>query len=183
MGATGAPVVAGIDNSPAVAIAAADNGRIWVLWTEGFGDPDVLARRSNKGATRFGATVNAGHPREAMQAYKLDASDAGNALDVLANFNIGTTSDAATSYRRLEPGLTLQASPGRLRRGERTEVRFTVSDAGDAVRGARVKVGGQSGTTDSGGRVTLTLRLSRAVKAEATRTGYTAATKSLGVRR
>ena len=64
-GAGNAPVVAGIDNSPAVAIAAAGDGRIWVLWTKGFGDPDVLARRSNKGATRFGATVNAGHPKDA----------------------------------------------------------------------------------------------------------------------
>ena len=50
-GAGNAPVVAGIDNSPAVAIAAAGDGRIWVLWTKGFGDPDVLARRSNKSAT------------------------------------------------------------------------------------------------------------------------------------
>jgi hypothetical protein len=176
-------VVARVDNSPAVAIAAAGDGRIWVLWTKGFGDPDVLARRSNRGATRFGATVNAGHPRDAMQAYKLDASVAGSALDVLANFNIGTTSDAVTSYRRLRPGLTLQASPRRLRRGEPTEVRFTVRDAGDAVSGARVTVAGRSGTSDNRGRVTLTLRSSRAVTARATRAGYTAATRRLGVRR
>jgi hypothetical protein len=127
--------------------------------------------------------VNAGHPKGAMQAYKLDANVTGNALDVLANFNIGTSSDAVTSYRRLRPGLTLQARPGRLRRGEQTEVRFTVRDAGDAVSGARVRVGGRSGTTDGRGRVTLTLRSNRAVKARATRTGYTAATKRLGVRR
>ena len=182
VGAGNAPVVARIDNSPAVAVAAAGDGRIWVLWTKGFGDPDVLARRSNRGATRFGATVNAGHPQDAMQAYKLDANVTGNELGVLANFNIGTTSDAVTSYRRLQPGLTLQASPGKLRSGEQTEVRFTVSDAGDAVRGARVKVGGRSGTTDGEGRVTLTLRSSATVTAEATRAGYTAATKRLGVR-
>jgi len=78
IGADRASVVAGLDNSPAVAIAAARDGRIWVLWTKGFGDPDVLARRSNKDATSFGATVNAGHPRNAMQAYKLDANVAGN---------------------------------------------------------------------------------------------------------
>jgi len=183
VGAGGAPVVARISDSPAVAIAAAGDGRIWVLWTKGFGDPDVLARRSNEGATRFGATVNAGHPRSAMQAYRLDASVAGNALDVLANFNIGTTSDAATSYRRLKPGLTLQATPRRLRNGEPTEVHFTVRDAGDAVSGARVRIGGRSGTTDGRGRVTLTLTSSRAVRAHATRTGYTAATRRLGVRR
>jgi hypothetical protein len=183
VGAGSAPVVARIDNSPAVAITAAGDGRIWVLWTKGFGDPDVLARRSNEGATRFGATVDAGHPRNAAQAYKLDANAAGDALDVLAGFNIGRTTDAATSYRRLHPGLTLQSSPGRLRKGEPTEVRFTVLDAGDPVSGARVRVAGQSGTTNGKGRVTLTLTSSRAVRAKATRTGYTAASKRLGLRR
>lgn len=183
VGAGSAPVVAGIDNSPAVAVAAAGDGRIWVLWTKGFGDPDVLARRSNKGATRFGATVNAGHPREALQAYNLDANVAGNAVDVLANFNIGTTSSAVTSYRRLQPGLTLQASPAKLRKGKPTDVRFTVRDAGDAVSGARVSVAGRSGTTDGKGRVTLTVTSTRAVDAHATHVSYTAAAKRLGVRR
>lgn len=183
VGASKAPVVAGIDNSPAVSIATAADGRIWVLWTKGFGDPDVLARRSNKAATRFGATVNAGHPRDALQAYKLDASVLGNELDVLANFNIGTTSDAVTSYRRLQPGLTLQATPGRLRRDEQTKVRFTVSDAGEPMRGVRVEAGGRSGTTDNKGHVTLVVRSSRAVRAEATRAGYAAAVKRLEVRR
>ena len=168
--------------SPAVAIAAADEGRLWVLWTKGFGDPDVLARRSNKGATKFGAVVNAGHPRDAKQAYKLDASAVGGALDVLANFNIGTATTAVTSYRRILPGLTLRASPERLRRGVPTDVRFTVLDAGAAVRGARVSAGGKSGTTDAKGRVTLSLKSRRAVTARATRTGYTGARKRLALR-
>jgi hypothetical protein len=183
VGAGSAPVLDGIDNSPAAAVAAAADGRIWVLWTEGFGDPDVLARRSNKSATRFGATVNAGHPRDAMQAYKLDASAAGGALDVLANFNMGTTTDAVTSYRRLRPGLTLQAEPVRLRRGEPTDVRFRVLDAGDPVSGARVRAAGRSGTTDGRGRVTLTLRSRTAVTARATGSGYTGTAKRLGLRR
>ena len=52
-----------------------------------------------------------------MQAYKLDASAAGGALDVLGNFNIGTASTAVTSYRRILPGLTLEARPQRVRKG------------------------------------------------------------------
>jgi len=183
VGAANAPVLAGLDNSPAVAIAAAGEGRIWVVWAEGFGDPDVFARRSNKAATRFGATVNAGHPRGSLQAYKLDASASGNALDVLANFNIGSTADAVTSYRRLLPGLTLSASPGKLRRGVPTAVRFTALDAGDPVSGARVKVAGRSGTTNANGVLTLTVSLAKPATARATRGGYTAATKSLAVRR
>jgi len=183
IGAGNAPRVARVKGgSPAVAIAAAGDGRIWVLWTKGFGDPDVLARRSNEGATKFGATVNAGHPRGAKQAYKLDASAAGGAVDVLGNFNIGTSTTAVTSYRRIRPGLTLRARPGKLRRGEPTEVRFTVSDAGAPVGGAKVAARGVSGTTDGKGRVILVLRARKPVTARATRSGYAAATKRLGVR-
>jgi hypothetical protein len=185
IGAGNAPLVGRVasSGSPAVAISAADDGRLWVLWTKGFGDPDVLARRSNKGATKFGAVVNAGHPRDALQAYQLDASVAGGALDILGNFNIGTATTAVTSYRRILPGLTLQARPPRVRRGERTVVRFTVLDAGEAVKGATVSAGGKSGTTDRSGHVILSLTLRRPVTARATHTGYAAATKRLRLRR
>jgi hypothetical protein len=185
IGAGNAPVVGRVagSGSPAVAIAADDDGRLWVLWTKGFGDPDVLATRSNPGATRFGAVVNAGHPKDAAEAYKLDASPTGGALDVLANFNIGTTSTAVTSYRRIRPGLTLRARPRSVRRGVRTDVRFTVLDAGAPVKGAKVRAGGNSATTDKDGHVTLSLSSRKPVTARATHSGYTAAFKRLGVRR
>ena len=184
IGAGSAPLVGSVrgSGSPAAALAAADDGRLWVLWTKGFGDPDVLARRSNKGATKFGAVVSVGHPKDAMQAYQLDASAAGGALDILANFNIGTATTAVTSYRRILPGLTLKARPRRVRNGEPTNVRFTVLDAGAAVRGAKVRAGGQSATTDQRGRATLSLKSRRPVTAKATHSGYAAATKRLGVR-
>jgi hypothetical protein len=185
VGSSSAPLVGRVagSGSPAVAIAATEDGRIWVLWTKGFGDPDLLATRSNPGATRFGAVVNAGHPKDAAQAYKLDASALRGALDVLGNFNIGTTTTAVTSYRRILPGLTLNARPSRVQRGERTAVRFTVLDAGAPVSGARVRAAGESATTSNDGRVTLSLSSRRPVTARATHSGYTAATKRLGVRR
>ena len=181
VGASSAPLIAttGNTNSPAVAVAAAGDGRLWVVWTEGFGDPDVLARRSNKAATTFGATVNAGHPKDAAQAYKVDANAAGGALDVLGNFNIGDATTAVTSYRRLLPGLTLQAKPGKLHKGKSTKVRFAVRDAGDAVKGAKVNAGGKSGTTNAKGRVTLTIKSGKAVTAKATRSGYTPVARKL----
>jgi len=184
VGASSSPLVGSVadSGSPAVAIAAAADGRLWVLWTKGFGDPDVLARRSNKGATQFGAVVNAGHPNDAKQAYKLDASAAGGTLDVLGNFNIGTASTAVTSYRRILPGLTIGARPQRVRKGEVTEVRFSVLDAGVEVKGAKVSAAGVSGRTDSKGRVTLSLRSRGPVTARATHAGYAAASKRLAVR-
>jgi hypothetical protein len=71
--------------------------------------------------------------------------------------------------------------PQRVRRDERTAVRFTVLDAGAPVKGAKVKVGGESGTTDRRGRVTLSLTSRRPVTARATHSGYAAASKRLGV--
>jgi len=182
VGAGNAPVVARKRGAGPVAIAAAGDGRLWAVWdAKGGIDGDIRARRSNRGATRWGAAVRAGRPRGTLQAYRLDASAAGGALDVLALFNIGTSSDAATFHRRLRPGLTLRARPGRLPRGRTTSVRFTVRDAGDPVRGARVTAGGRSGTTDGRGRVELGLP-GRAVTATATRSGYVKATKRLRAR-
>jgi hypothetical protein len=185
VGAANAPAVGRVrgSGSPAVALAPTADGRLWIVWTEGFGDPDVLARRTNVGARKFGAIVSAGHPRDAMQAYKVDGDAVGGALDVLGNFNIGTTTTAVTSHRRILPGLTLRARPGRVRRGEPTEVRFTVLDAGDPVRGARVAADGKSGRTDREGRVTLSIDSRTPVTARATHPGYTPATRRLGVRR
>ena len=184
VGAGTAPAVGrvGGSGSPAVAIAPTSDGRLWILWTKGFGDPDVLARRTNVGARKFGAVVNAGHPRDAMQALKLDGSAVGGVLDVLGNFNIGTTSAAVTSHRRILPGLTLLARPTRVRRGEPTAVRFTVLDAGDPVQGARVTADGESSRTNGEGRVTLSINSRRSVRATATHPGYTPATRRLGVR-
>ena len=184
IGAGNAPVIARVTRgSPAVAIAADGDGRLWVLWTKGFGDPDVLASRSNETATKFGAVVNAGHPKDAAQAYKLDASAAGDAVDVLANFNIGTTTSAVTSYRRILPGLTLAASRQSVRRGQPTTVRFTVKDAGAPVKGAKVTAGGDSGKTDRRGRVTLSVKARKPFSAKASHSGFAAATKRLAVRR
>ena len=168
---------------PPVAIAAASDGRLWVVWVDKRGGaPHVLAQRSNRTASAFGATVDAGRPRGSAAAYQLGASPTGAALDVLANFNIGTEARSATYHRRILPGLTLRASPRRLRRGRPQDVRFVVSDAGDPVRGARVRAGGASGLTARGGGVTLRLP-GRAITVKAAKRGYTVAKRRLRARR
>jgi len=182
VGAGNAPIVARKQGSGPVTIAAAGDGRLWAIWDDrGSVDASIHARRSNRGATRWGAEVTAGRPRGTLQAYRLDASAAGGAVDVLGVFNIGTSSSAATFHRRLLPGLSLSASPARLRRGRGTDVRFTVRDAGQAVRGARVSAGGRTGTTDGRGRVELELP-GRSVKASATKAGYVKDTLRLRAR-
>ena len=184
VGASNAPVIAKLaGNADPVALAAAPDGRLWLAWTDtSSGAPRVLVARSNRKATRFGKAVTAGRAGKAQAAYRLDLSAApGGGADVLGNFNDGVSSTSATYHRRVLPGLALAASPAKVRKGRTTTVRFTVRDAGDPVKGAKVKAGGASGTTDSKGRVELDLP-GKAVTATATHSGYTKAAKRLGRR-
>jgi hypothetical protein len=166
-------------------IAAAGDGRLWVAWEDdNASNPLVYARRSNRAGTAWGATVNAGHPNGSAGAYHVDASAIGSSLDVLTSFVLGSGSPLATYHRRIHPGLTLKAKPGSVRRGRDTKVRFTVLDAGDPVRGAKVKAGGDSGKTSGSGKVTLTVHAGGgALKARATAPGYTGAVRKLKVKR
>lgn len=174
IGTSSAPAIVRIgQTSPAVTLAATADGRLWLAWVGRTPNgPRVLATRSNRNATTFGAVVSAGRPRGASQSYNLSSSAAGGLLDVLANFNIGTTSKTAIYHRRLLPGLTLRAAPRRLRLGVPRDVRFTVTDAGDPVSGARVRVGGITGRTGQNGTVTLALP-GRSARATATKSAYT----------
>lgn len=183
----GASVIATVPGPRAslATVAAAADGRLWVAWIgHGATGPRVLVRRSNRAATVFGATVDAGAPPRAASAYHLDGSVAGGALDVLGSFSLGTSSSAATYTQRVLPGLTIIASPARIARGRTATVRFRVLDAGDPVRGARVRVGRASGVANASGTVRLSLTgAGAALTARATAPGYTAGVTAVRVTR
>jgi hypothetical protein len=176
-GASRSRLIARAQGEPAVAVAADPDGRLWVAWSDGaFGDKRVLARRSNPAGTRFGATVSAGAVKGAHSVYSLDASATRGSLDLLALLGTGTASGGSTYVKRVLPGLTLRAQPRRLPARAR-DVTFSVTDAGDPVRGVTVKAGGRTGTTNAAGRVTLTLK--GKAKARATARSYRRATLRL----
>jgi len=169
VGASNAPLIARSQVNSVVALAADPNGRLWVAWTDSFsGVTRVVARRSNRTATVFGAAVNAGRARRASAAYDLDASATAGALDLFALFGIGTTEGGATYHARILPGLSLAATRSR------DTVRYRVTDAGDPVKGATVKAAGKSDTTDAKGRASLTL--TKRTRARASAPGYVSAT-------
>jgi hypothetical protein len=165
--ASRAKLIARAAGTPAVTVAADPDGRLWVAWSAGaFGSKRVLARRSNPGATRWGATVSAGGVRGAHSAYSLDASATSGSLDILALFGTGTASGGSTYAARILPGLTLRANRRRLP-AERRTVTFTVTDAGDPVPGATVRAGGQTATTNARGKATLSLKGKARIRATA----------------
>jgi hypothetical protein len=151
------------------AISADRSGRLWVAWKDG---TRVLASRSNKAATKWGAIVDAGQPKKAGSLYTLDASATpGGGADLFGNYGIGTNSTTSTFYTRINPGLTLTAN----RRG--SGYGFVVTDAGSPVKGAKVKGAGKSATTDSKGRARLSVK--RKTKVTASASGYSPASVKL----
>ena len=163
-------VIARPGGSQEATVAADPAGRLWVVWSEGaFGSKRVLAARSNRDATAFGAPVDAGVVKGAQSVSALDASPTAHALDILALFGTGDTATGQTYVTRVRPGLTLKA-----RRAKHARVTYTVTDAGDPVRGATVKTGGRRGKTNSKGRITL--RVKGRPAARATARGYEPAT-------
>ena len=90
--------------------------------------------------------------------------------------------DAATYHTRVLPGLTLKSSRLRIPGDKTTSVTFTVLDAGQPVKGARVRAAGESDTTNASGKVTLDLSpATRVVTARASSTGYVGADQDIKV--
>jgi hypothetical protein len=181
VGAAASTLVGRAAGGASATVAGDRNGRMWVVW-EDDGGPAVYARRSDRTGTDWGATVRVGRPKHGVSAYTVDASPVGkSALDVFGSFALNSGTPLATYTRRILPGLTLLAA-GAARRGEDAKVTFTVRDAGDPVKGAKVSAGGDAGRTDRRGKVTLTVHAGRHVTAHATAPGYTRAARKLAVR-
>jgi hypothetical protein len=184
VGASTSTLLAKAVGGASATVAADGKGRVWVVWEDDHGAaPVVYARRSNTAGTVWGATVVAGKPKGAASAYAVDASTIGDfAVDVFGSFALGSGTPLATYTRRILPGLTLLVR-GTPRRGRDTALQFTVLDAGEPVRGAKVTAGGVSGTTSATGKVTLTVHAGSKLTARVTAPGYTAAARTLKVRR
>ena len=138
-------------------IAATSDNRLWLAWSANVaGVRRVVARRSNPGATKFGQVVTVKPPPGTSTFWSLyGEGNPDGVLDALAL--VTTPAGIATWHSQLEPGLTVSAIPAAIKRSKKTNVQFKVTDAGDPVKGAKVKVGGKSGKTGAGGTVKIKL--------------------------
>jgi hypothetical protein len=159
------------------ALAAAPDGRIWVAWIERApGGTRIVARRSNRQGTVLGAAVSV-TPRGGISTASVNLSAQADRADLVAL--VQTPANVfRIDHTQLLPGLTLVRS-GVARRGRRAAlVSFRVLDAGEPVRGARVRVGGRSAVSAANGVARLLLQRParpRRVTAAATRSGYVGA--------
>ncbi len=138
---------------------ASDGSRIWVLWArnDSSGTPRIYARRSNLDVSAFGRTVSVKAPNtgECPSLYTLTPSARTTLVDVVGSFSVGCGADIELWHTQIQPGLTLKADPTKLD-GEQ-KVKFTVTDAGDPISGATVKVGDKTVTTGVDGTATMKL--------------------------
>lgn len=130
-----------------IALSAGPLGRLWVAWADNL--PTVRAASTDRTGLRVGAVQTAGLP------------PGGAALSLAMNGTVGRGDIVLNAgngmwHTQVFPGLTLQASPVSWRHGSRQKVVFTVSDAGDRVRGAKVKVGTLTCSTGSSGTCSIT---------------------------
>jgi hypothetical protein len=168
-------VVAGAREAKFVNAAAAPEGRVWVMWAVG---NRVHATRSNRAATQFGPVVSAAPLPGATAVWKLAGDGVLGPLDVLTSAS--TPAGLATWHTRLLPALSLSATPPRVVASDSAAVSVVlqVTDAGDPVAGATVSIAGQSGTSDSTGRVQISLPAGTkptALPGRATLAGYVGA--------
>src|SRR5262249_2670190 len=124
--------------------SAGPDGRIWMMWHD-HSSKRIYAKRSNRAATRFGATVSVRPPAGTSTIRKLAGEGSPGGLDVLAS--LAAPGSLATWHTQLLPPLSLACA------GKRS-IACSVTDAGDPVEGARVEVGGKTFVTDARGRVT-----------------------------
>ena len=157
VGAGSATLLARTDANSQVTLAADGKGRVWAVWSDGtFGEPHVLAARSNPEAN---PVRRAGRRRRRAR----------RALDLLGrrqrHLERARHPRAVRHRQHVRRRDVREADPPRAEaRGAQAlrRVTFTVTDAGDPVRGATVRLAGRSGRTNAKGRVTLPFKRARA---------------------
>jgi hypothetical protein len=156
-----------------VCVAAAPGGRLWAFWKDG---DTIFATRSNTNATKFGRVVHLRAVKKGSTIYELTGEGSLGPLDVLALVD-PPNAEIANWHQRILPGLTLT-----VKKGKNGKVTFSVTDAGAAVKGAKVKLKGDgSKTTGAGGTVKFTLADGR-YSATASKSGYQSGSVRVRVR-
>jgi hypothetical protein len=148
-------------------IAAAPEGRLWLMWEQ---NGTIFAARTNRAATRVGA-ANAIRPPSGATIYRLNGEGSAGPLDLIANMQ--AAGGQSLWHQQVWAKLSLTGS----RAG--ANIVFRVTDAGDAVAGATVKAGGKTLRTNAAGRATLAKAPKGRVKATAAKAAYAPTTATV----
>lgn len=158
-----------------VGIAPGPGGRLWLFWSTGDG---YVVTRSNRAATRFESVTRVALPEAGVTTYGLYGEGSAGTLDLVAH--AGSGSSIPDWHTQVLPRLSLTVVFSRTeKKGGQLLRRLSlrVTDAGDPVPGATVKVAGRALRTAANGRVSgLFPSTGKQTGAKATKAGYAAAT-------
>jgi hypothetical protein len=154
VGDPGSTVIAQGSDIRAVSVASDPSGRVWVTWVANTsGSPTVFARRSNAAVTAFGTPVAVTPPSGTQTVFRLDPFAQAGVLDLVGN--LGSVSSDALWHTQIRPGMTVSLSPSKVHRKKGTTVSAFITDAGQPLAGATVKIATNKATTNAKGKATL----------------------------
>jgi len=140
----------------AISLAAGTGGRLWISWTAGGA---VKTAHTNTAVTVVGAVGNQGAPAGSESLWKLAANSIAFSPELTEGENVDLvatsgTGDGQVNVWHTQALRTLGVdAPERV--GRRGTISVVVTDAGEPVAGARVKIAGDTATTDRDGRAEL----------------------------
>jgi len=145
----------------ALGVATSLDGRIWVMWGDDSGG-GIAVTRSNKGVTRF-EPIQRVDPHTS-DLFRISGDGRLGPLDLLVDMlpNVkGPIPPTGLYYAHVLPvlsaGVTVTAIKNKLGVVVAHTLKVTVTDAGDAVAGATVSLGGKTTKTNAKGLATLVL--------------------------
>jgi hypothetical protein len=138
--------VPGSKGATHLAMSTAPGGRLWLAFRDDkFG---VRVVRTNPSATKFGAVQKVKSPKGAT-VYQVGIEGSTGRGDLVIN------DSTHIWHQQVLAGLSLKASPKKWNGGNPVTVTFKVTDAGAAIKGAKVKAKGKKCTTNKKGKCTL----------------------------
>lgn len=148
-----------------VALAAAAGGRLWLAWARG---AKFYVTRTNRAGTRVEPVRAISPPPRTTSIWRAQGEGSLGPLDLIANIDAvgGTT----FWHQQILPLLSLTVTAAAQQHGA-TRYAFAVTDAGDPVPNATVRVGTQTLTTGLAGTVALTTT-DQPLAAFASKVGY-----------
>jgi hypothetical protein len=155
-----------------VALASAPDGRLWLAWER---DGAINVTRTNRAATRTEPVRQVPSPRRTTAIWRVQGEGSLGPLDLVSNLDAvgGTT----LWHQQILPLLSLRITGAAAGVGSARYV-FSVSDAGDPIANASVRVGAQTLTTGLAGTVVLTTT-DRPLAAFASKRGYATGSATL----
>jgi hypothetical protein len=160
-------------------VAAGPDGRLWVFYGN---EQQTYVTRTSKAVGGFEPVQTLKSPAKTVQFFRLEGDGSTGPLDLFADVTIDGQTKDGSYHQQVWPVLTLGAS--KKAAGGRVQVTVRVTDAGDAIGGAKV-VGLPVGprTTDAKGSIVFTVPASRhgSFALKTTKAGYHPAKATLSL--